>query len=168
MRAVAWLSDESSILSRGRKERCCEEKRLPPSACVPTCNSHMYCAAFNALKFWYAIYWENDESDKLQKTSWWFIYLKQVGLYSMNDKMRIVNWKNVRNLGLILGNTSVSAGKHSGKLQNQNTVDIFPYMGRDRNLEVLKYGTAMLTTQVQYSARKLHSIILVIDNFLCK
>ena len=37
----------------------------------------------------------------------------------MNDKVRIVNWKNVRNLGLISGNMSVSAGTNSGKLQNQ-------------------------------------------------
>jgi hypothetical protein len=63
---------------------------------------------------------------------------------------------------------SVSAGKHSGKLQNQNTVDVIQYVGQDRNLKVLKYGKAMLTIQMQYSARKLHSIILVIDNFLCK
>jgi hypothetical protein len=63
---------------------------------------------------------------------------------------------------------SVSAGKHSGKLQNQNNVNIIPYMGQDRNMEALKYGTAMLTTQVRHSARKLHSITLAIENLLCK
>jgi hypothetical protein len=59
---------------------------------------------------------------------------------------------------------SVSAGKQSGKLQNQNAVNIIPYMGHDHNLEAL----AMLTTQVRHSARKLRSITLVIENVLCK
>jgi hypothetical protein len=63
---------------------------------------------------------------------------------------------------------SVTAGKLPGKLQNQNTLNIISYMGQDHNLEALKYGTALLTTQVRHSARKLHSIILVIENFVCK
>ena len=51
-----------------RKSGCCQVG-------VPTHNSHSYCTVFNALKFWCAVYSENDESDTLQKTSWLAIYL---------------------------------------------------------------------------------------------
>jgi len=63
---------------------------------------------------------------------------------------------------------SVSAGKHPENYRTKTLFNIIPYMGQDHNLEALKYGTATVTTQERHFARKLHSITLVIENFVCK